>query len=149
MTKLICGDCKEIYLQQFWGTVNNFFLFLICICVISLTDNCFWWGMQKEMNGSWINKWRDFRVAYWFLSPIYSALNLIIAITLHLFEKNCMQTFAVCLVQLYFSCFKISYDFWDGKTITEIPALGKYPCKSPLKHYVEALDQLHEHLFKN
>lgn len=104
--------------------------------------------MKKEINGSWINKWWDFRVNYWFLSPIYSALNLIIAITLHLFEKiTCKYLHEVWLVQLNFGYFKISYDIWAGKTITEIPALGKYLCVLSLNRYVEVLDQLH--LLKN
>lgn len=56
------------------------------------------------------------RVAYWFLSPIYSALSLIIAITLHLFEKiACKHLHEVFSVQLYFSCFKVSYVFWAEK----------------------------------
>lgn len=32
---------------------------------------------------------------------------------------------------------------------TDIPALRKYSCISSFDHYVEALDYLHAHLFKN
>lgn len=32
---------------------------------------------------------------------------------------------------------------------TDIPALKKYSCISSFDHYVEALDYLHAHLFKN
>lgn len=131
------------------GIVLIIFLFLICICVISLTDNCFWCGMQ-EINGSWINKWWHFSVAYWFLSPVHSASNLIIAITPHLFEKVASKHLhEVYLVQLYFSCFKISYGLWVGNTITESPKLGKYACISSLNHHVKSLDHLHENVTKS
>lgn len=111
--------------------------------MILLTDNCFWCGIQKEINGSWINKWQGFGATYWFLSPIYSALNLIINNTLHLFEKiACKWLHEVYLMQFYFSWFKINYDFWAGKTVNSIPALGKYLCISSPNHYVEALQKV-------